>query len=153
MRKELKRALIQNSAALESSNGGFEALYEIMFQNESVLAEYTDGFRVHKLTFADVKQKIESAALALHKKIGATHGYVALEMENCVEWIVAFWAILKSGNKPYLVNCRHPKALSDKILKTVRYEDYGYDDKNYAGDSNAIQYIIWKNQEQELGME
>ncbi len=119
MRRELNKILIQNSAALEKSNGDFEALYDIMFQNNKILAEYTDGFRIHKLSFADVKQKIENAASALHEQIGATHGFVALEMENCVEWIVAFWAILKSGNKPYLVNCRHPKALSDKILHTL----------------------------------
>ena len=134
MRKELKRALIQNSAALESSNGDFEALYEIMFQNEKVLAEYTDGFRVHKLTFSDVKQKIESAASALHKKIGATHGYVALEMENCVDWIVAFWAILKSGNKPYLVNCRHPKALTEKNFQTLNIQHIvGKEKSNLSG--------------------
>jgi hypothetical protein len=45
------------------------------------------------------------------------------------------------------------KNQSNEILKTVRYEDYGYDEKKYAGDSNNIQYVIWKKQEKEIEMQ
>ena len=38
---------------------------------------------------------------------------------NTLFYIVAFWAILRSGNKPYLVNRRHPLALSSGILNTL----------------------------------
>ena len=119
MRRELKKVLSKNCLALQNSSGDLKAIYEIMFNNDGVFAEYTDGFRIHKKTYREVREQIEKAAGALHDKIGANHEYVALEMENCLEWIIAFWAILKSGNKPYLVNCRHPKALSDKNLKTL----------------------------------
>jgi len=131
MRKELKHVLKCNSDALQSSSKNFEAIYNVMFENRGVMAEYTDGFRVKKITFAETKQRIERAAFALSKRIGVQGEYVALEMENCVEWIIAFWAILRSGNKPYLVNCRHPKALSQKMLSTL-----------------GIEYIVGKNKTQ-----
>lgn len=131
MRKELKRVLKCNGEALQSSAKNFEAMYNVMFDNCGVMAEYTDGFRIKKLTFAEAKRKIERAAFALNKRTGMQGEYVALEMENCAEWIVAFWAILRSGNKPYLVNCRHPKALSQKMLSTL-----------------GIEYIVGKNKTQ-----
>lgn len=128
MRKEFREILKRNGDALISSDKKFEDIYDVMFANGGVLAEYTDGFRIKKLTYGDVKLKIERASLALNKKAGAKGEYIALEMENCIEWIIAFWAILRSGNKPYLVNCRHPKSLSQKILSTL-----------------GVKYIVGKN--------
>jgi acyl-CoA synthetase (AMP-forming)/AMP-acid ligase II/acyl carrier protein len=41
-------------------------------------------------------------------------------MENSPDWVTAFWAVLMSGNKPYLVNMRYPDSLTEGILKTLR---------------------------------
>ena len=122
MIKELKNNLKKNSNALCLSKKDFKALYDIMFSNDGTLAEYTDGFRIHSISFSEMKKRIEKKSAVLYDIIGAKHAYVALEMENCPEWIEAFWAILRSGNKPYLVNCRHPKSLSQKILSTLEIE-------------------------------
>ncbi len=116
MNKILKQIINTNSNALKASEKNFEALYKIMFAQNAVLSEYTDGYRICTKTYKETAAIIEEASCALKDKIGSTHGYVALDMENCPEWIVAFWAILRSGNKPYLVNCRHPKALSQAAL-------------------------------------
>lgn len=62
---------------------------------------------------------LRKVAAALYESVGATHDYIALEMDNSPEWIIAFWAILMSGNKPYLVNLRYPASLSNSILKTL----------------------------------
>lgn len=124
MNREIRKIVNKNCAALEKSEMDFESIYNIMFANKNcVLAETNENFRIQKYSYTDVKKMIEKTACALEKKIGATHSYVALEMENCLQWIVAFWAILRSGNKPYLVNCRHTKNLSDTILKSldIRY--------------------------------
>ncbi len=119
MNKKLKQIINKNSAALEGSSRDFEALYTIMFNQDAILAEDNDGFSIRTHTYKQVRQQIEEASCALYEKIGATHSFVALEMENCVQWLVAFWAILRSGNKPYLVNCRHPKNLANTILKRL----------------------------------
>lgn len=120
MKKELRQLVDKNCRMLEESACDFEAIYSIMFRlKDNVLCETEDGFGIRRYTYGEVEKMIESASSALHSRIGATHEYVALEMENCVEWIVAFWAILRSGNKPYLVNCRHPAALSQSIADTL----------------------------------
>lgn len=120
MNKNLKEIIRYNRDALKSSNKTLRDIYRIMFRSESnILCEYTDGFRIKKETYGETARKIEKAAAGLYQKIGATHSYVALALDNSPEWIVAFWAILKSGNKPYLVNLRYPDSLTNSILKTL----------------------------------
>ncbi|MBP5617851.1 MAG: AMP-binding protein, partial [Clostridia bacterium] len=120
MKKELRRLVAENCRRLEGSDKTLASVYEVMFRlGDAVLAEYDDGFRVQKTTYAQAKARIEEASAALREKIGATHGYIGLEMENSVDWIVAFWAILRSGNKPWLVNTRHPKSLSERIRRDL----------------------------------
>lgn len=123
MKLELKKVLNTNRELLENSDKDLRSIFQIMFRaRENILCETNDGFRIQKQTYGQIYQRICNAAGALQEKIGATHGYVALEMENCPDWIVAFWAILMSGNKPYLVNTRYPASLSESILKTLQVE-------------------------------
>ncbi len=124
MNRELKRVIRYNRDALKASQKDLKAIFTIMFHAaDNVLCEGNDGFRTYKYTYGQMLKRIEMAAAGLYRKIGATHSYVALDMENHPSWIVAFWAILMSGNKPYLVNTRYPASLTNGILKTldIRY--------------------------------
>ena len=121
MKISVRKTLKTNIGLIEKSDKDFKALFSVMFREEAhILCETNDGFRIRKESYGEVKQRINRAAAALYAKVGATHGYIALEMENCPDWIVAFWAILMSGNKPYLVNTRYPESLSQGILNTLQ---------------------------------
>ena len=105
---------------LKASEQNLKAVYDITFRNRDyIMAEDNDGFRVHKYTYGEIADRCEKAAKGLYSVLGATHSWVGLEMENSVNWIAAFWGILKSGNKPYLINTRHPKTMTEGILKTL----------------------------------
>ena len=106
---------------LEGSPKTMQAIFQIMFrQQDLILCETNDGFRVQTYTYGQILERIHQTANALYAKLGATHDYIALEMENSPDWIVAFWAILRSGNKPYLVNTRYPDSLTNGILQTLQ---------------------------------
>lgn len=123
MNHKLKKILSNGSKALLASEQRFEDIYNVIFSyGELTMTESSDGFRVRRQSYDQMRQRIEKASMALYARIGATHRFVGLEMENCEEWIVAFWAILRSGNKPYLVNCRHPQSLSNRLLKSMEVE-------------------------------
>ncbi len=124
MNKGIKRNLKRNKDLLLSSDKSLGALFEIMFvHNSGVLCEGNDGYRTYRYTVSEMHNRIVNAAANLYDRIGATHSYVALEMDNSPEWIVGFWAILASGNKPYLVNLRYPSSLTEGIYTTlgIRY--------------------------------
>ncbi|MBQ7870686.1 MAG: AMP-binding protein [Oscillospiraceae bacterium] len=119
-----KKYVDERLKLLGQTEQDFAALYRLTFSlGGAVMAETNDGLRVHRHTYAQAAERCDAAAAALSRRIGPTHGEVGLEMENCGEWIVAFWAILRSGNKPLLINCRHSRELSNSILRTleVRY--------------------------------
>ncbi|MBQ7340934.1 MAG: AMP-binding protein [Oscillospiraceae bacterium] len=121
MKKELRQTLQVNREQLEASKKDLKAIFEIMFRvQDRVLCETNDGFRIKTYTYGEIYERICRTAEALYAKVGATHQYIALEMENSPDWITAFWAILKSGNKPYLVNMRYPESLTQGILKTLQ---------------------------------
>ncbi|MBR6960396.1 MAG: hypothetical protein IKH76_07960, partial [Clostridiales bacterium] len=120
MKKVLRDYVKYNTEALLSSDMDLRAVYEIMFRdNGLIMCETCEGYHIRKWPYSEIRTLIDRASALMYSRLGATGGYVALEMENSVEWIVAYWSILKSGNKPYLVNCRHPKSLSEAILKTL----------------------------------
>lgn len=123
MNKEIRQILRTNREMLEASRKDLKAIFHIMFQSQDrILCETNDGFRIQTYTYGQMRRRICTAAAALYAKVGATHRYIALEMENSPDWIVGFWAILMSGNKPYLVNMRYPESLTAGILKTLQVE-------------------------------
>ena len=120
MNTTIKKLLKENGDLLSNSDKTLKSIFEIMFQNEDfILSESHDGFRIIKSTYGDIKKKITACAKNIYLKLGANHSFVALCMDNSPDWIVGFWAILMSGNKPYLVNLRYPDSLTNGILKTL----------------------------------
>ena len=158
MNKEIKRLLHTNRELLEASGKTFKDLFQIMFRSpDYILCETNDGFRVQKMTYGQIRQRICEVAAALYARVGALHGYIGLELENGPDWIVAFWAILMSGNKPYLVNTRYPKGLTDGILgtlqakyilckETTRLAGEGIDVASLAGEFPAVPEDVFENE-------
>lgn len=111
-----KKILKGNKKALINSKKDFKAIFEIMFSHpDCILCE--EGNKKH--TYGEAYDMILSAADSLKKQIGIKGEFVALECENSLNWIVGFWAILISGNKPYLVNTRYPANLTNSIIKSL----------------------------------
>ncbi len=106
---------------LEMEDGTFHGIFEDYFcQGENVMIEYEQGKKIYKLTFDQVKKMVFSVAYALKERLQNQKDlYIALNMENSFQWVVGFWAILASGNKPYLVNSRHPLSLTSSIVETL----------------------------------
>ncbi len=116
-----------------------ESIYRITFENKDyIMAEDSDGFRIYTHTYGEVFAKCEQTAAALYRRIGEKHAYIGLEMDNSVDWIAAFWGILRSGNKPYLIKPDIP-TLTAGVLKTLNVE-YIISDKQ---GSLAAEYILF----------
>ena len=142
MKKMLKNIIFGSLKQLKESKQTLRTVYDITFSEPSfIMAEENDGYKITTYTYGSVKEKIEKTAAAIYNTIGATHSFVGLAMENSVDWVVAFWAILKSGNKPYLVNLRHPDSLSSKIINNLGIKTVICDKKGNL----AVNYIEFKD--------
>lgn len=97
----------------------FETMFSLMFREEpNVLYERSEGFRIYKTTYGEAKAAIlrKSALLrqALHEL--PQNAVVGLYMDNSLEWIEAFWAILLAGFRPLLMNLRLPEPLLKQAM-------------------------------------
>ena len=93
----------------------FESLFELMFsESGNVMYERSEGYRIKKLTYGEVKDLSLRLASSLSKKLSGlpADSVVGLYMSNSAEWIECFWAIIAAGFRPLLLNMR----LSDALL-------------------------------------
>ena len=111
---------------LNKINHSFGDVYEMMFENESnIFFEESQGYRIKKITYGDAKRNVETIAKRIKAKFpGASYNSViGLYLDNSHTWIEAFWAILKCGFRPLLLNMR----LDEDVL------EYSIDITNCVG--------------------
>lgn len=132
---------------LDNSTKDFKAIFDIMFMDEdNILAERNDGYRIFKTTYKEAKELALSKAYSINKLYpDLKNEYIGISFDSSLEWIVSFWAILASNNKPYLINHRHPKNLSNSIMASlgVKYVlglDMGYEPELINYDELNLKY-------------
>lgn len=109
-RKVKRRKLLY----LKKSDESLRAIYEAIFDgSDAVKLEYSTTIKTHRITYAEAAADIEALASAISDALGADNSYIGLYGDSCPMWPILFWAILRSGNRPFLINTRQP-------LSTVR---------------------------------
>lgn len=106
---------------LLNSSYSFSGLFDVIHSNgDKIFAEFVSGFEIVKITYQDFKSYCLKMANYLYDKIHTDkHKFVGINMENSLNWLACFWALLMLGYKPLLVNCRLPKSINDEIIKTL----------------------------------
>ena len=119
--------------ALSSSNMDLEAIYNVMFMEKKyIFAESNNGYKITKHTYLEVDKKIKDVAYSINKLYpDLKDNYIGISIDTSIEWIYLFWGIILSNNKPFLINLRHPKELTNAIIddlgiKYVMGVDLGY---------------------------
>jgi len=119
---------------LMNSNMDLEAIYNVMFSNKKwIFSEENNGYRIIKYTYGDVDKKIKDYAYSINSMYPKLKDeYIGISIDSSLNWIYAFWAVILSSNKPFLINLRHPKELTNNLLKDLDCKyliglDLGYD--------------------------
>ena len=132
---------------LMNSKKTFLDIFNVMFStNDYILGEWNDGYKINSITYLEAKKKIFDLAYSINQKYpNLKDQYIGIAMESSIEWVLSFWAILASGNKPYLVNLRHPHELVNHLLKSLNVEYViELDSKGY--DAKGIPYLELKEE-------
>ena len=106
--------------AFRAAGFSFDALFGLMFrEKENVLYEQSEGYRIRKTTYGEAKAHILSRAAALKQALGTLpeNAVVGLCLNNSLDWIELFWAILAAGFRPLLMNLRLPAPLLAGALR------------------------------------
>ncbi len=117
------RFVHDNCIQLKNSDMSLGDIYRISFAfPEKIMAEESHAVSIKSYTYGEVQKLIERAACGIRSKCSSNEPrgrFIGLYSQNSVEWIVLFWAILKSGNKPYLINLMQPREFTAEILSAL----------------------------------
>ena len=94
----------------------FDSLFDMMFEDTTnIMFEENTGFRIKKYTYGECKNNVDIIARNIKAKYpGAEYNsVVGLYLDNSHTWIETFWAVLKCGFRPLLLNMR----LGDESLE------------------------------------
>lgn len=148
---------------VESKLRDFEArgltmstLFSLMFQEkDNIMYERSNGYRIETFTYGEVEDRIFSKAVSVQRllcdiEVGSV---VGLSMENSLDWIENFWAIILCGYKPLLINLRLSQemvegAIRDCDARAVISDKRTYSVKTVMSDSieridNRLKPGIW----------
>ena len=107
--------------AIVKSNKTLKDVYNVMFSHSGLIAyERLVDFEVNAVTYAAHDLEIRAfAAYIKHMYPNETSGYIGIDLGNTPNFLIAFWGVLMSGSKPYLINSFYPPELRIKLLKKL----------------------------------
>ena len=119
--ENLKKVFKSDIASIKKTSKTFKDIYNIMFSHAELIAyETLNNYELECVTYSELKNKINSFTGFLKEKHPEISGkYIGIDLPNSAEFLTVFWAILQSGNKPYLINSLYPSALKNKLLKRL----------------------------------
>ena len=120
--REIKRNVKKSLDTLTKSNKTLKDIYDVMFSHSDSIAyeQFTD-YEIAAITYQELDLKIKVFAAYLKNTYpNAAEEYVGIDLANSPNFFIAFWGVLMSGNKPYLVNSFYPCELRIKLLKKLK---------------------------------
>ena len=112
---------------LNEAEQSFRGLFPLMFSEDgNVFYEKWDGGRIVRTTYGEAKKEILVRAEALRTILSdlPEDAAVGFYMQNSLEWLEDFWAILAAGFSPVLLN--------------LRLEDGSLEDALQSSDAKAV---------------
>lgn len=105
----------------KSREKNMETLFEFMFsEQDNIMAEMSDGYRIKKLSYGQVKAEIFAATPTLADILSdiPLGSMIGIYMSNSISWIKVLWTILACGYSPLLINTSLPDKVIEDILQT-----------------------------------
>ena len=151
--KTIDQFVNMKMGALRKREQTFESVFEVMFSNpENIMFETTDGNKIFKFTYGEVYKTIDSFAHYLKQNLPTyDDAIIGMYMDNSVEWIEIFWAILKSGRVPLLMNKRLDNEILENLLKAHNVQAVITDSKEFSVKTINYKQITADAQPCELG--
>ncbi|MBR6271078.1 MAG: AMP-binding protein [Lachnospiraceae bacterium] len=119
--KSINAFVREKLSAFREKGFDFETLFLLMFrERDNILYERSEGFRVKKATYGEAREHILCRAATLRRLLSDAEpgAAVGLHLENSLEWIECFWAILAAGFRPLLLNLRLPRPVLEDAIST-----------------------------------
>ena len=120
-----------------------ETLFSLMFQEkENILYERSSGYRIEAFSYGEVEDRILKRSASLSKLLSDVEpgSVIGLSMDNSLDWIECFWAIIVCGYRPLLINLRLSREMVERAIgdcgaKAVISDQRTYSIRTYTADA------------------
>ena len=131
--------------ALNQASMDMESIFNIIHdQGERIFTEYLESFVIKEVKYTTFKSYVKkSAAYLVNQGLKPHHQYVGLLMDNSLNWVSLFWAILMIGGKPVLLNKKLPLSINNDVIKRL---DIKYVISDIQSNDIATSIIYFDNQ-------
>ena len=130
-----------------------KTLFSFMFsEKNNVFAEIPTEDGYESVTYGQCERRTVNLAKTLSVVLSKVEkgSIVGLFMNNSLEWIEAFWALLMNGYKPLLMNLRLNNDILNKIIKDHHIEAVISDGKTFETNTYMIKDLIKEKTEGEF---
>jgi len=116
-----KKTVKKDIGAIIKSDKTLKDIYNVIFSHlDHIAYERLVDFEIDAATYRAHDLEIRAfAAYLKHIYPGETPEYIGIDLGNTPGFLIAFWGVLMSGNKPYLINSFYPAELRTKLLKKL----------------------------------
>ena len=126
------------SKAEQNLKSIFETIHD---QGDRIFCEYMDAFTIKNVPYESFKSYIKKTASYLkNNEMSFNHDYVGLLMDNSLNWVSFFWAVLMNNGKPVLLNKKLPLSVNEEIAKTLNIQ-YVISDIHVEDSFNKVLYF------------
>lgn len=96
----------------------YKNIFRVMCDNGDLAAvEWKLRKEIQKLTYREQEFVVEYCGDRIRELLsGCGKGFVCFKLANCPEWFSVFWGILCAGYKPFLVDARHDRDLTQYFI-------------------------------------
>ena len=117
------------------SDKSFRALFSLMFSEENnILWEESRGYRISKTTYGQARSLTLHKASTLKAQLGGLEqdAVIGIYMDNSLDWILTFWAILAIGCRPLLLNRRLDTETLEYALRVTNATEVISDGQSFS---------------------
>ena len=107
---------------LSKADHNLKSIFEVIHnQGERFFSEYYDSFTLKNVSYKDFQSYVKKTASYLKEKgLNQNHEYIGFLMDNSLNWVSIFWAILMLGGKPVLLNKKLPISVNQDIASLLK---------------------------------
>ena len=133
--RNIAKIIKKDIDAILKSSKTLKDVYSVMFSHSDLIAyERLVDFEVESVSYAAHDLEIRAfAAYLKHAYPNETSEYIGIDLGNSPNFLIAFWGVLMSGNKPYLINSFYPDQLRIKLLKKLNVKLVITEAADYTG--------------------
>jgi len=117
-----KQIVKDNMDTIQKTNKTLKDIYSVIVSHgDNIAYERLIDLALEEVSFISFDTQVKAFASYIKNLYPDTNDqFVGIDLANSPDFLIAFWGVLMSGNKPYLINSYYPLEVKMKLLNRLK---------------------------------